>query len=255
MMKRHFDEEMKILSVGIVNLSGCVEEILERAVESLEKMDIDLARSVIETEKKLDEIETDIERDFIAAGSRIKEDTHRVYEMETTLEKVCLKLLALYQPVAEDLRHIYSTMKIIQDLRRIAQLSVRVTEQTIQIAGQTLPGPMDKILIMASQARMILKESLDAFVNKDIRIARRVFLTEEKFNKMRDSISSELIELVKNEGTLITVVLPLIFITNYLERISDRCTSTSERIIFIVTGKSAMHDPNFIREIRQFSED
>ena len=226
MEKRHFDEELRHLHEGIFNMGAAVEEIIHSAIDALEKRDSGLSGKVVESDRKID-------------------------EMEITLDEKCFRLIALYQPVAEDLRYISTAMNIINDLERIADIAVNIAEFSVELAREPLLKPLIDIPKMAKLAQDMIREVIAAFIQKDLPLAKKVWFMENESDKLRDLIQDELIGFIERDGTCAKRALPLLLVARYLERICDHCAHIAEDVIFIITGKIARHHPDIIDSLGQ----
>ncbi len=215
-MHRHFDEELTNLKEKIFRMSGQVEEIVGTAIKAVTERNSDLAYKVIKSDDAVNKLEVEI-------------------------DDLCLKLLALYQPTAGDLRFIASTMKINNDLERIADLGVNIGQRTLDL----LKVPPLKLKIdipkMAMAAQAMLKDSLTAFVNRDSRLAYEVCKRDDEVDKLNHEIFMAVFHCNPEEQKPVERVIDLILVAKNLERIADHSTNICEDVIYMVDGKVIKH--------------
>src|SRR3989338_2813252 len=168
MMERHFDEELNKLKEKLLRMASLVEEAISHAVKALVDGNSDLAAEVI---KRDDEVNM----------------------LEIEIDEQCLKLLALMQPIAIDLRFITSAMKIGNDLERMGDQAVNIAERTLELLRQPQLKPLIDIPRMATLAQKMVKDSLDAFVNKDTNLARDVCVRDDQVDNLNDQVFRELL--------------------------------------------------------------
>jgi len=208
--------EMEKLKKMILALSAVVEESVQQAAQSLEKMDVELAEKVIGNDNQVDEMEVD-------------------------LEEECLKILALYQPVAIDLRFIISVLKINNDLERIADLAVNIAERTLALSDETrIPAPFD-FSEMARKVETMLEKSLDALVNMDSRLALQVCGLDDEV----DAIHKQTYQLVKDQirrhSERMDQLVHYLSVSRHLERIADLATNIAEDVMYMIQGEIVRH--------------
>jgi phosphate transport system protein len=215
-MSARLQKELDKLKKQFLALGALVEEHVDMAIKAVEKKDADLAQVVIYGDHKVDEIEVEIEEE-------------------------CLKLLALYQPVAEDLRFIIAVIKINHDLERIGDEAVNIAERMVYISTRT-PVPVSfDYKLMSEKARAMLKSSLDALVNMDERLAQEVRLKDDEVDQINrdiyDHVKQAIIDHPDKGGYLIN----LFAIARSLERIADHATNIAEEVIYLVQGIIKRH--------------
>jgi phosphate transport system protein len=216
MPKRHFDEELKHLNEKLLEMVRLVEEAISRAVRALVKRDAKLAEQVIQADEAINFLEIEI-------------------------EELCLKLLALQQPLAIDLRFIASALKINNDLERIGDQTVNIAERTLDLLKQPLLKPLIDIPRMATLAQKMVKDSLDAFVNRDTKLARDVLKRDDYVDDLNDQIFRELLTYMMQDPKTISRAVDLILVGRHLERIADLATNICEDVIYLVDGKMIKH--------------
>ena len=218
-MERIFDEELKQLRQDILMMASLVEEAIFKSVEALKQRNAGLAEAVIASDKKID-------------------------ELENKIDEFCLDLIALRQPVAQDLRFITMAMQINSDLERIADLAVDIAQRALELIVQAVLKPLIDIPKLANLSQTMLKEAIDAFINKDVELAKKVVLSDKEADGLRDSVQKELIYdyLVKDGGTAPRAV-PLILVARHLERICDHATNIAEDVVYMIQAKVVRHHP------------
>jgi phosphate transport system protein len=215
-VKEHFSEQLEELRRNLILMGGEVERQIHRAVEALIEMDTEKARAVIEADAEID-------------------------RMEMVVEDLAVQLLALQQPVAVDLRFLIGVLKINSDLERIGDHAVNIAEGAERLAGQKPFKPFIDIPYMAEVAMSMLKQSLDAFVNRDAELAKTVIKKDDILDEKNVSIIRELLTYMAEYPSLITYCLELISISKNLERVGDLATNICEDTIFIAKAKWVKH--------------
>ncbi|MFH2069278.1 MAG: phosphate signaling complex protein PhoU [Candidatus Omnitrophota bacterium] len=215
-MERHFDFELEELKRMLLTMSGMVEEAIDKAVSSLEKLSPELAREVISADQRIDQLEIDID--------------------DKTFE-----LIMRHQPLASDLRLILMAGQIGSELERIADLAVDIAQRTLELAGQPLIKPLVDIPKLSTLARQMVRESIASFISLDGELARFVCSKDDGADFLRDAIYKELTEIVSRDGSLAGRAIPLILVSRHLERICDHATNIAEEVVFLVEAKSIKH--------------
>jgi len=221
-MKRHLDEELTELQKLILTMSGLTEESIARSLAALQKLDARKAQAVIK-------------------------DDIKVNELEVAIDDKCLQLIALYQPAAMDLRFIAMAMKMCTDLERIADLAVNICQRTLELADQPQLKPLIDIPKLAALAQGMLRDAVDAFVNRDVDLAKQVIRRDDEADSLRNLVQSELVNdyLAKDASTAPRAVA-LILVARYLERICDHTTNIAEDVIYMVKGDKVKHHPEVL---------
>jgi phosphate transport system protein len=215
-METHFQKELQELKEDLLKMAALVEEAIITAVQSLVKRDSDLAKKTFEGEDQINRMEIDIE------------DT-------------CLKLLALRQPMAADLRFITSAMKIITDLERMGDQAVNIAERAISLNQEPQLKPYIDIPKMAEIAQSMVKDVLDAFVNSDPKLARSVCERDDLVDGLNDQVFRELLTFMMSDLQTITRAVHLMIVCRCLERIADHATNIAEDVIFLVDARVIKH--------------
>jgi len=221
-MKRHLDMELTELQKLILTMSSLTEESIARSLDALLGLNKDKAARVIAEDIK-------------------------VNELEVQIDDKCLHLIALYQPAAIDLRFIAMAMKMCTDLERIADLAVNICQRVLDIADQPQLKPLIDIPKLARLAQAMLHDSVDAFVNRDVVLAKKVILRDDEADHLRDLVQSELVNdyLAKDPSTAPRAVA-LILVARYLERICDHTTNVAEDVIYMVKADMVKHHPEVL---------
>jgi len=211
-----FDMELKELKEKLLYEGALVEKAIKDAIKALLERYSELAVKVIEDD------------DIINAK-----------EVET--DEFCLKLLALRQPAARDLRFITTAIKINYDLERIGDMAVNICERVLELNQEPQLKPYIDLPTMANIVQLMVKESLDAFVKEDVELAWKVTREDEKVDNLLDQIFRELLTYMMQDLRTITRATRLLFISKYLERIADHAVNIAELVIFMVEGKIIRH--------------
>lgn len=211
-MREHLDQQLTRLNHDLIKMGAMVEAIIDKAVTSLKNQDLELAKSIYTEDDAID-------------------------EMELKIEKECLNLIALQQPMAKDLRRIASALKIITDLERIGDHAVNIAKITLDIGNEPLMKPLIDIPKMAEIAQNMIKLSLDAFVNQDIELAKKAAEMDEQVDDLYDTVINEVFNYIQKDSKFLNQGIKLLFVGRYLERVADHTTNICERIIYMVTGE------------------
>jgi phosphate transport system protein len=215
-MKEHFAEQLEDLRRNLILLGGEVERQIQHSIEALIEADVRKAEEVIAADEEID-------------------------RMEMQVEDQAVHLFALQQPVAVDLRFLVGALKINNDLERIGDHAVNIAEGALRLAGQKPFKPFIDIPYMAEVAMSMLKQSLDAFVNRDAELAKRVIKKDDILDEKNMSIIRELLTYMAEHPSLITYCLELISISKNLERVGDLATNICEDTIFIAEARWVKH--------------
>jgi len=215
-MERHFDQQLAALRKNLIQMASVVETSIANAVKSLIERDSELARLVVQSDEKVDALELEI-------------------------DKQCVDLLALRQPLAIDLRFITSSIKITNNLERMGDLAVNIAERVIPLCQEPQLKPLIDIPRMATITQTMVKDSIDAFVNKDTDLARSVYERDSTVDALNDQIFRELLTYMMQAPGNITRAVHLILISRHLERIADHSTNIAEEVVYIVKAKVVKH--------------
>lgn len=215
-METHFQQELNKLKENLLKMAGLAEQAISNAVEAL------------------------VQRNTSLAEKTIKED-EKINQMEIVIDEWCLKLLALHQPMAADLRFITSAMRINIELERIGDLAVNIAERVISLNQEPQLKPYIDIPRMAEITQAMVKDVLDAFVNGDTNLARAVCERDDQVDALNDQVFRELLTYMMADPKTITRAVHLIIVSRCLERIADHTTNIAEGIIFMVKALVIKH--------------
>jgi phosphate transport system protein len=215
-METHFEKELETLKSDLLRMASLVEEAVRNAVQSLVKRDSELVQKTLEGEDRINKLEIEIEEE-------------------------CLKLIALRQPMAADLRFITAAMKIITDLERMGDQAVNIAERAISLNEEPQLKPYIDIPKMAEIAQSMVKDVLDAFVNRDSKLARSVCERDDLIDGLNNQVFRELLTYMLSDPNTITRSVHLIIVSRCLERIADHATNIAEDVIFMVDALVIKH--------------
>lgn len=213
---KSFDRELHELKENLLSVGSRVERAIENAIKALEERNLELAAQVIANDDLVDAKEIEI-------------------------DEFCLRLLALRQPAARDLRFITTAIKINYDIERIGDMAVNICERVEELIKEPQLKPYITLPQMAATAQGMLKDSLNAFVNEDIALARKVIDDDVKVDSYLDQIFHELLGHMMKDLSTTSRAIRLLFISKYLERIADHSVNIAELVIFMVEGKIVRH--------------
>ena len=215
-MKTHFDQELENLQGKVLRLGGMAERMIERAVASLVQRDSGLARATIE-------------------------EDHQINALEVEIDEDCHRILALYQPKAGDLRFVTTALKIITELERLGDQAVNICERALELNEEPQLKPYIDIPRMAEIAQRMVKESLEAYVRRNVQLALKVKADDDEVDNLNDQVFRELLTFMISDPKTITRAARLIFVGRYLERIADHATNIGELVVYMVQGKVIRH--------------
>ena len=215
-MQRHLDDELRILNQEILRMGSLVEEALAKTMKALVERNIQLAEEVITSDEAINMLEIEV-------------------------DEICLRLLALHQPAAVDLRFIVMALKINNDLERMGDQAVNIAERTVGLLKEPLLKPLIDIPRMALIAQRMVKDSLDAFVNRDPALARDVCKRDDEVDALNDRLFAELLDFMRRDPSTVARAVDLILIGRHLERVADHATNLAEDVIYLVQGRNIKH--------------
>jgi phosphate transport system protein len=216
MIQRHFDEELSDLKTKLLRMAGQVEDQIDQALTALVTRDSALAHQVIERD-------------------------HLVNSLDVEIDEESIRLLALHQPAARDLRLVTTAMKIATELERISDLAENVCERAIELNEEPQLKPYIDIPMMGNMARMMVKQSIDAFVKDDAMLARKVLTDDDFVDNLMEQLFRELLSFMLEDTRTISRAIRLSFIAKYLERMADHATNIAELVVYLVEGKNIRH--------------
>lgn len=211
-MRDKFQKELEELNGEIIEMGKMIVYDIQNAVKALVTQDINLAKEAIQYDSSID-------------------------RQERNIEHLCLKLLLEQQPVAGDLRIISSALKMITDMERIGDHAADISELTILMAKESYIKHLEHIQLMAEISMTMLSESLDAYVEKDLKKAEAVIKRDDEVDDLFDKVKNELINIIHENVNDGEQAANLLMAAKYMERIGDHATNISEWVIFSITGK------------------
>jgi phosphate transport system protein len=215
-MTRHIERQIEHLKEKILRVGTLVEEAISKAITALINEDIPLAQRVMASDEEID-------------------------RMEVEVEEECLKILALYQPVAADLRFVVSVLKINNDLERMGDLAKNIAKRVPQLAaGAPCPLPPE-IRPMAMQAQEMVKQCLDAVVRGDPTLARQVREEDDSVDASRQRVQKMVMQGIKDSPEKVESLLRINSVSKHIERIADMATNVAEDVIYMVEGDIVRH--------------
>lgn len=219
-MRNTFDTQLEQLSEQLIHMGNLCDKAIANAARALENGDLELAGLVMQEDEEIDQMEKDIER-------------------------LCLKLLLQQQPVARDLRQISAALKMITDMERIGDQTSDIAEIIIS-AGMSEASDIGLIRNMAEAVSSMVNDSVLAYVNQDLELARQVMLADDKVDALFDEVKEKLVQIIADDkGHQGEKAIDLVMITKYLERIGDHATNIAEWVEFSITG---VHHSNIMPE-------
>jgi phosphate transport system protein len=217
-MSKHLERDLENLQRDLLQLAASVEDAIHKAIHALQDRDAALAEQVIEGDNQIDS------------------DENRV-------EEECLKILALHQPVAVDLRRIAAALKINAELERMADLAEDIAERAERLAElPVIPTPR-KLQRMTDLTVSMVRQSLDAFVHLDARLARTVCRLDDEVDQHNVAIIDELVGMMKSSPDMVEPCLSLFSAVRHLERIADHATNIAEDVVYLIVGEIIRHRP------------
>ena len=212
----HFREELEELQTKLLEMGGLVEAAIHNSVLALVDRDEDKAKEVMWNEAL-------------------------VNQKEIEIDELATRMLALFQPMARDLRFITAVIKINNDLERMGDLAVNITERALTLMREPAVKPLIDIPRIADLAESMVHRALDAFAKHDADMARDVLLADDAVDRLRDAVYDELLSFMQEERSTINRAVSLMFIAQNLERIADHSTNIAEDVLFAVKGIDVRH--------------
>ena len=226
-MERHFEQELEALKEQLLLMGGRSETIIKKSIAALDRRDKRLAEEIFQDDNAIDRLEIDI-------------------------EERCLRLLALQQPLARDLRFITAALKISNDLERVGDHAVNIAGSAVRLADTPLLKPLVDIPRMAAIATGMLREALDAFVRRDGDTARLLCRRDDEVDNLNRQIYRELLSFMIEDPSTTTRALELILVARNLERVADLATNVAEEVVFIAEARIIKHH---VEELASGGED
>lgn len=215
-MAIHMLKEIERLKRLLLTVAALAEENVRSAVKAVAERDDALARQVIEKDRDID-------------------------RSEVAVEEECLKILALHQPVAHDLRYIVAILKINHDLERIGDLAVSIAERGRDLSRLPKPELELDLLAMAEKAQRMVARSLDALIQYDIQLAREIWLSDDEMDRRNDEIYRVVSDEIRRQPQLIDPLLCLLSVSRNLERMADHATNIAKDVIYLIEGEIVRH--------------
>ncbi len=215
-MSVHFQKELAKLKKAILILGAMVEEQVRMAAESLEEKDMDLAKKIILADYEID-------------------------EMEVEIEEECLKIMALHQPVAVDLRFLIAVIKINNELERLGDQAVNIAERVEIIAKQKKYAFTFDYSVMTKKARNMLKMSLDSLVNLDLDLAFKVLTLDDEIDLIKDDAYDKIKDAMILHNDSLGYLINLLLVSRHVERLADHATNIAEEVIYLIEGEIVRH--------------
>jgi len=215
-MSKHMERDLERLQKLVLKMAGLVEEAVFQAAQALQDRNIDMADRVIEGDNLIDQLENEV------------------------LEE-CLKILALHQPVAVDLRRISAVLLISTDLERMGDLASGIAERALTLSHPPFANIPSRLKPMTERTIDMVRRSLDAFVHSDVAAARTVIRLDDEVDAHNAAIIDELIAEMKTSPDKIDAALSLFSAVRHVERIADHATNIAEDVIYLVDGEIVRH--------------
>jgi len=210
-MRARLEEQLALLNESLIEMGGAVIKAISEATRALIEQDIELAKHIIASDDEIDGMEKEIER-------------------------LCLKLILQQQPVARDLRLVSAILKIITDMERIGDHASDISELTVYLANEPYIKNLVHIQQMATLTMRMVTESIDAFVKRDVELARKVVADDDEVDELFLEVKRELIALINKNASNGDQAIDLMMVTKYYERIGDHATNIAEWVEFALTG-------------------
>jgi len=217
-MLHYWQREIENLKKLILSLGAIVEEQIQRAVLALERRDITLAEEVAERDNEVD-------------------------SLEIIVEEECLKILALYHPVAHDLRFVVAVLKMNNDLERIGDLASNIARRVKYLSKREKIDIISEFSVTSDKVQMMVKKSLDALVNTDEKLAREVIASDEEVDKLTKQMLKKTINSIEKNPDKVKEYFSIRSISKNLERIADSATNIAEDVVYLCTGEIIRHQP------------
>lgn len=215
-MERHFDRDLQELKERILYMGSLAETMIHLAIKGLVDRQPDLGKDIARQERDVNQLQIEI-------------------------DDRAIKMIALHQPTASDLRFLAAAMKINSDLERIADQAVNISETTEYLLQEPPLKPLIDVPRMAQIASKMLKDALDSFVNRDENLARSVLVRDDQVDELKDQVFRELLTYMISDASTIKRGLDLILIARNIERIADHATNIAEDVVYVILGKDIRH--------------
>lgn len=207
-----FADEINAMDQDVLKMGSVVEQMLHKSIEALAERDIALADEAIDMDDIVD-------------------------DYNISIEEKCLKLLALQQPMARDLRHIAATLKIITDIERMGDYVVDIAKNAKELSARPLFKPLVNIPLMADLVKRMLRETLEAFVKRDLELIQKMIEHDDIVDSTDKMLHANMVEMMRKDPSVVQQAVPLLMISRYLERLADHITNVGERVYYMETGE------------------
>ena len=212
----HFEKELQEIKNGLIYLGALTEKAIQAAMKSLSERNSEIAHKVIDADNEIDKLDTE-------------------------LEERCIKVLALRQPTAIDLRFITTAIKITGHLERIGDMAVNIAEKAILLMREPQLKPYIDLPRMTDLVSEMIKDSLDSFIRSDMRVAEKVRMTEQVIDDMNEQIFRELLTFMMEDSKSIHRALLIMQVSKNLERIADHAKGIADMVTYMITGECVRH--------------
>jgi len=214
----HFQEELEALQSRLLEMGGLAEERVRACIDALESRDLGVVAQVMGGDEPINQLHIEI-------------------------DNRCFRLLALYQPMATDLRAIVSAVKINTDLERVGDLAVNIAEAAQRYTTHPPVKKLIDIPTMGTIAQTMLRDALDAYVRRDTALAHAVLNADDQLDALKTQVFRDLLTYMIKDPVTVEPALDLILISRHLERIGDHATNIAEDVIFMVSAQDVRHHP------------
>lgn len=221
-MAIHMLREIEKLKKMILSLAAMVEENCRMAVKSVAERDAALAQRAIDGDQEIDRVEVDVEEE-------------------------CLKILALHQPVAHDLRFIIAMLKINHDLERIGDLAVSIGERALTLSTEARPQIDFDLMAMANTVQAMVSRSIDALINRDEELAREIWQEDDEVDDLNRAMFDQVMQAIKAHPDQLEALLNLLSVSRNLERIADHATNIAKDVVYLIEGEIVRHRSRELR--------
>ncbi len=209
--RQSFDDQLARLEQQLLEMGSVVVEMLDKSISALAEQDAGLADEVIKLDDQVDDMDVEIEQN-------------------------CMRLLALQQPMARDLRTIGTAMKVITDIERMGDHAVDLAKIAKRLSKEKLFKPLVDIPKLSKMVAAMVRESLEAFVKRDMDLVIKVCKDDDDVDALYNKLFHELLEFMQKDSKLVVQCTYLLFVTRFLERIADHATNVAERVAYMETG-------------------
>lgn len=210
--RTEFDHELEQLHLNMIKMGGLIEDAIDKSIKALEKRDWQLARQIIEDDKKIDDAERDIETE-------------------------CLHLLLKQQPVAKDLRAVSTALKMITDMERIGDQAADIADVSLHFDDKPYIKTIEHIPLMANIVSDMVKESINSFVKSDLKLANAIIKKDDEVDNLFETVKQDIISFMVKSKDEADQAVNFLQIAKYLERIGDHAVNVCEWVIFSMTGE------------------